>query len=48
MATFLLKNGYELVASEVEAVDVMLELAVGNVSQSELSQWLDEKSQKIV
>lgn len=47
MATFLLKNGYELIATEVEAVDVMLEIVLGNVSQTELSEWLSQNSQKI-
>lgn len=37
MAVFLLRNGYELVAPEVEAVDVMVGLAENEVSQAELA-----------
>ena len=40
MAVFLLRNGYELIATEVEAVDMMINLAQGNISQSELGFWL--------
>lgn len=40
MAVFLLRNRYELTASEVEAVDVMVELAKGELSQAELAAWL--------
>jgi death-on-curing protein len=40
MAVFLLRNSHELVASEVEAVDVMVDLAKGDISQAELAAWL--------
>ena len=31
---------HELIATEVEAVDIMIKLAQGNISQSELAFWL--------
>lgn len=40
MAVFLLRNGYELIATEVEAVDIIIDLAQGNISQRELAFWL--------
>ena len=40
MAVFLLRNSYELIAPEVEAVDVMVNLATGEMSQAELANWL--------
>ena len=44
MAVFLLRNGYELIATEVEAVDMMLNLAQGTITQSELAFWLTDNS----
>ena len=44
IAVFLLRNGYELIATEVEAVDIMINLAQGNISQSELAFWLTHNS----
>lgn len=44
MAVFLLRNKYELIATEVEAVDVMIDLAKGNISQDELACWLSRNS----
>lgn len=40
MAVFLLRNGYELIAPEVEVVEVMVDLAKGDLSQAELVTWL--------
>lgn len=40
MGLFLVRNEYELVAPEVEAVDVMVDLAKGEISQAELATWL--------
>ena len=37
---FLEMNGYRLEAPEVEAVDVMLRLAVGELGEKGLSEWL--------
>lgn len=47
MATFLLRNGYELIAAEVEAVDIMLDVVTGNASQVELAQWLSINCQLV-
>ncbi len=44
MAVFLLRNGYELTATEVEAVDIMINLAQGNITQSQLALWLTDNS----
>lgn len=38
---FLQRNGYELTASEVEAVEVMVALAVGGVDQDTLANWIE-------
>jgi death on curing protein len=40
MYVFLETNGYRLNAPEVEAVDVMLRLAVGELDEKGLSGWL--------
>ncbi len=40
MYVFLDINGYRLDAPEVEAVDVMLRLASGELAEKRLSQWL--------
>jgi death-on-curing protein len=38
---FLQRNGYELIASEVEAVEVMVGLAVGEIDQDALAKWIE-------
>ena len=43
-ATFLLLNGYELAAPEVEAVEVFLRLADGSVDEGALAAWLERNS----
>jgi len=40
MGIFLLRNGYELVASEVETVATVVDVATSEVSQEELAAWL--------
>lgn len=45
MAVFLLRNGYELIAAEVEAVDIILDLVGGDASQTVLAQWLSVNCQ---
>ncbi len=35
---------YELIATELEAVDIMINLAQGNISQNELGSWLTRNS----
>lgn len=44
MYVFLQLNGYHLDAPEVEAVDVMLRLAAGELEEKRLSQWLKANS----
>jgi death on curing protein len=39
-AVFLLKNGYELVAPEADAVVTFLALAAGELSEEELGDWM--------
>jgi death-on-curing protein len=45
MYVFLDINGYQLDAPEVEAADVMLRLAAGELEEKRLSQWLKANSQ---
>ena len=40
METFLVLNGYEIVASTDEQERVMLELAAGRLGRAELTEWL--------
>ncbi len=47
MLLFLKLNGYELEATTEEKIKIMLNLAAGNVDQSELSEWLKKHSVKI-
>jgi death on curing protein len=42
MAIFLGLNGYEIEATEAEVVTVMLALAAGHLSESQLADWLRE------
>jgi len=44
---FLIRNGYELVAPEVEAVEVMVDVAKGKLSQAELATWLTSNIEEI-
>ncbi len=41
--TFLLLNGYQLNATQVEKYLTFLSLAEGNLSEDELAQWLRER-----
>src|SRR3954467_3204239 len=43
MAIFLGLNGYEIEATEAEVVTVMLALAAGRLSESQLADWLRER-----
>lgn len=45
---FLQINGHALTAPEPEAVNIILELAEGQLSQEELAQWIAANSTKIV
>lgn len=42
---FLQLNGYELKASEVDAVDMIMRLAAGKVEEPELSHWIEQNAQ---
>lgn len=44
MYVFLEINGYHLAASEVEAVDIMLRLAAGELEEGDLARWLKANS----
>jgi death-on-curing protein len=46
-ATFLLLNGRDLTATEIEVVETFLALAAGDVSERELAAWFREKSAAI-
>lgn len=44
---FLEMNGWRLVATEVDAVDAMVRLAAGSMSEKELADWIRMNSEKI-
>jgi len=44
MYVFLGVNGYDLGAPEPEVVDLMLQVAEGNVSETSLAEWLRQHS----
>lgn len=44
MYVFLEINGYYLAASEVDAADIMLRLATGDLEEGELARWLKVNS----
>ena len=45
-ATFLLLNGYELIASEADAVAVIMALADGSLSEAQLADWFESHSRR--
>lgn len=47
MDIFLQKNGWEIIADEKEAYTMMMSLALGKLSKSELAAWLKEHSSKL-
>lgn len=47
MDIFLQKNGGEIIADEKEAYTMMMSLALGKLSKSELAAWLKEHSSKL-
>lgn len=44
-ATFLLLNGFEMTASEVDVAETVLRLAAGAMSEQELAAWFQAASQ---
>ena len=47
MDIFLQKNGWEITANEEEAYSMMMLLASGKLSKTQLSKWLKEHSAKL-
>jgi death-on-curing protein len=47
MDIFLLENGWKLDASEEEAFEIMITLASGSLTKTDLSAWLRDCSSKI-
>lgn len=47
IAVFLLSNGYELIASEVDAVVTIRSVASGDMDEQELSAWIENNSVKV-
>lgn len=47
MRTFLLVNGFDIVATQEEKYLTILKLAEGNLSEEELVIWIKEKSEKL-
>jgi death on curing protein len=47
MDIFLQKNGWEIVAQEEEAYSVMIDLASGKISKTQLAAWLKNHSSKL-
>jgi death-on-curing protein len=43
-ATFLLLNGRELTAEEIEVVEIFVALAAGEIEENELAAWFRNKS----
>ena len=43
---FLRLNGHRLVAGKVEAVEVMVMLAAGKLSEEELSRWIEANTER--
>lgn len=47
IAVFLLSNGYELVASEIDAVVTIRSVAAGDMDEQELGAWVESNSVKV-
>jgi death-on-curing protein len=45
---FLIRNGLELVADEADAANIIEELAAGEISESELSKWIEANTQELL
>ncbi len=44
---FLQLNGFEFIATEVDAVSTMLQVASGEMSEEELTAWINQYHQKL-
>lgn len=47
MDTFLQKNGYEIFASEKDVYEVIMKLASGNLTKTDLTGWLEVNIAKL-
>ncbi|MGM0652007.1 MAG: type II toxin-antitoxin system death-on-curing family toxin [Bacillota bacterium] len=47
MDTFLQKNGFEITASEKDVYEVIMKLASGNLTKTDLTGWLEENIAKL-
>jgi death-on-curing protein len=47
MDILLHKNGWEIVASEEEAYSMVMELADGKITETQLAQWLKKHTSKL-
>ena len=47
MDTFLQKNGYEILASEKDVYKIMIELASGDITKADLTDWLEANISKL-
>ncbi len=46
-ATFLVLNGRDLIATEVDVVEIFLKLAAGKLAETELAVWFRAKSREM-
>ncbi len=47
MAAFLVRNGSELTATNAEAVSTMLALAAGQLTETNLANWIEDHSRSL-
>lgn len=45
--TFLLLNGYNLIASQEEKYKIIYDLAAGEIDEDTLAKWFEENSEKV-
>jgi death on curing protein len=45
--TFLLLNGFDLLATRIEKYETFLSLAAGELTEAQLSQWLEARAKKV-
>jgi death-on-curing protein len=45
---FLAINGYRLIASQVDAIETMLAVAAGTVTEQELALWIEQNSKSLL
>lgn len=47
MVAFLDRNGYELIASDAEVVEVVLSIAAGDLTEPELAEWVASRARPL-